>query len=201
MTETIIGITKVRAKKQVSDGDIVIDALCLIPSLQELLQDIPTLVASQHGSYILRTLMTVLSGKPLPFNSQTSTTRNGAVGRSKKSAKWKANRAGPMRSFMPTQTTDHHDIKGKGPEERIVPLPFTELLDQLIEAIDRTLCGKYGKHSKLGAGQCRSKSDDPVATGLVQIILEIEADKGKSAEPDSMMDRLLEGLVSELGKL
>jgi len=168
--------------------------------MQELVASVGSIVTSQHGSYILRTLLLVLSGKPLPFNSQTGVSANtGAAGRSKKSAKWKARRAGNMKSIIPG-STNTFDAKGKAPEQRMVPLSFSSALQTLVEAVDDALSDGHPKDSQQAAQQCRLKSDDAVTTGLIQILLELEHDAGRSEEPHSMIDRLLEGLVSQHSK-
>lgn len=100
-----------------------------------------------------------------------------------------------MRSFMPTTGSVNYDTKGKGTESRIVPVPFSTLLASLVEAIDRALCDGQPKQSKAAAQACRQKSDDPVATGLVQILLELENDRNESQSAYSLMDRLLDGLI------
>lgn len=156
-------------------------------------------MASQHGSYILRMLLVVLSGKPLPFDSHSASPYvNGALGRSKKSAKWKRNHVGQMKSFIPGSNSN--DVKGKSTENRIVPLPFAEALQRLVEAIDDALCEGHPRSSREAGQSCRLKSDDPVATGLVQILLELDYDAGQSEVENSMMDRLLEGLPTALSE-
>lgn len=182
--------------KTSDNGELPTMTESIVAFTREILLDVPSLVASQYGSYILRVLLVLLSGRVLPFNSQTSTTSASAIARSKKSARWKNNRAGGnMRSFVP-----HANIadKGKAPEKRIVPKPFENLLVDLIQAVDVALCGGFRKDSREAAQQCRQKSDDPVATGLVQVLLEIEHDQGKTQDEGSLMDRLLEGLLTEL---
>jgi hypothetical protein len=157
----------------------------LIAFTREILAGIPSLVASQHGSYILRVLLVLLSGRALPFNSHTSTTSASAIARSKKSAGWKNNRVGGhMRSFVPNANPGD---KGKAPEKRIVPKPFQDLLVEVMDAVDSALCGGFRKDSREAAQQCRQKSDDPVATGLVQVMLEIEHDQGKTQQNGSLM--------------
>ena len=176
----------------------------IISITRELLADIPSVVASQQGSYILRILLVLLSGRELPFNSHTSTTSASAIARSKKSVKWKAQKA-QMRSFLSNgavgaNSTASYQDKGKAPERRIVPPPFTALLDEVMLAIDEALSGGFPRHSKEGSQNLRMKSEDPVATGLVQVLLEIEHDLGRSEEKGSLMDRIMEGLVSEHGE-
>lgn len=162
------------------------------------------LVKSQQGSYIVRALLLVLAGKPLPFDSQSSSTSGGrqsAMARSKKSARWKAGRGagGEMRSFISDDNNAQSGTvfgKGKAPERRIVPKIFEETLDELLLALDRTLSGSKAVNSEIAQQALRIASDDPIATGLVQIMLEIENDKGRSEKQGSLMDRLLQGLIT-----
>lgn len=182
----------------VENGELPTMTEGIIAFTREILPDVPSLIASQHGSYILRVLLVLLAGRALPFNSQTSTTSASAIARSKKSAKWKNNRAGgQMKSFVPNPSLAD---KGKAPEKRIVPKPFEQLLEELMVAVDEALGGGFRKDSREAAQQCRQKSDDPVATGLVQVMLEIEHDQGKTEQKYSLMDRLLEGLITELSR-
>lgn len=171
---------------------------------QELLKDLPTLVKSQTGSYILRAVLLVLAGKPLPFDSQSTHNGKGlsAMSRSKKSARWKNNRqGGEMRSFLPTNEDNNVNSyntigKGKGPEKRIVPKIFEDTLEEMLIGLDRTLSGSKMVNSEIAQQNLRIASDDPIATGLVQIMLEIENDQGRSEKQGSLMDRLLQGLVT-----
>ena len=91
--------------------------------------------------------------------------------------------------------------KGKGPKKRLVPLPFLDILNELVASLDIALCAGSTKDTKAAAEQCRLRSDDPVTTGLVQMLLELEYDKGESASENSFMDRLLDGLITAQSKL
>lgn len=106
-----------------------------------------------------------------------------------------------MRSFLPNEqnnnaSTNYSHGKGKAPEKRIVPKIFEESLMELIVALDRTLCGSKMVNSEAAQQSLRINSDDPIATGLVQIMLEIEHDQGRSEKQGSLMDRLLQGLIT-----
>lgn len=160
---------------------------------QELTTDMSTLVKSQQGSYILRALLLVLAGQPLPFDSQSAHgSKQSAMSRSKKSASWKSNRpGGEMRSFMAPSVG-----KGKAPEKRIVPQIFEKTLDEVFNALDVALSGSKDVTTAASQQSMRISSDDPIATGLVQIMLEVEHDKGRSSIPGSLMDRLLQGLIA-----
>lgn len=158
------------------------------------------LIASQHGSYVLRNLLVVLSGRPLPFDSHTTRIARDATSRSKKAAKWKAHNVPAMRSFMPATEGASYAGKGKGPEKRIVSPAFDAALEKLFKATDKALCQGKKPSSTAGAQACRLMSDDPVATAIVQVLLEIEHQQGLSEQPHSIMDRLLEGKIAATGE-
>ena len=104
-----------------------------------------------------------------------------------------------MRSFLPA--TDAGQVseepgRNSSNETRMVPACFSRVLDDLVQGVNDVLCAGFAKDSKSAAEQCRLKADDPVTTGLVQMMLELEYDKGRSEEKNSLMDRLLEGLVT-----
>lgn len=192
-----------QASSSSSEGELPTMTECIVALSKELLKDLPTLVKSQTGSYIVRALLLVLAGKPLPFDSQTTNTGKGqsAMARSKKSARWKQNRqGGEMKSFIPTNEERSNSStsynKGKSPERRIVPKIFEEALEELLLALDRTLSESKMVNSELAQQNLRIASDDPIATGLVQIMLEIENDQGRSEKQGSLMDRLLQGLIT-----
>lgn len=202
MIECIVALTKVRTLLSVKGEGIYIKH-----NPQELLNNLPTLVKSQTGSYIVRALLLVLAGKQLPFDSQSSQqqgSRQSAMSRSKKSARWKASRggAGEMRSFVNSSENGNDPSgavfgKGKAPERRIVPKIFEECLNDLVKALDVTLSGGNRMvNSEIAQQSMRMASDDPIATGLVQIMLEIENDQGRSEKQGSLMDRLLQGLIT-----
>jgi len=104
-----------------------------------------------------------------------------------------------MRSFLPNNEDNNSTFaqgKGKAPEKRIVPKIFEDTLQELLLELDRTLSGNKMVNSEAAQQNLRIASDDPIATGLVQIILEIENDQGRSERQGSLMDRLLQGLIT-----
>jgi nucleolar protein 9 len=128
------------------------------------------------ASHILRALL-VLLAPPIAPAPAPSSSRNSNL-RSKKSAKWKA-RQGPMKNLFDETTA------GSTPKLSVIPLSFTKLARDLLTSI----------RAGLGANEVRAMAADKAASPLLQLLIELEAHVGMADEPDSLMDRVLVGMV------
>ncbi|KAG6896752.1 hypothetical protein C0992_006327 [Termitomyces sp. T32_za158] len=142
---------------------------------QEILPSFSSLLMDPFASHVVRALLILLS----PNVSPAGAVGQGTV-RSKKSAAWKA-KQGPMRSVFT-------DEKGKGKEmaSQSRPAEFKDLTRRIVNTL----------RTELGANEVRALAANKVASPGLQTLLEAEADCGMTDEPDSLMDRVMVGIIS-----
>lgn len=117
----------------------------------------------------------LVSGKPIPAEQC----------RSRKSAKWRS-KQGQLRSvFHKDQEVAEFGVGAVLP----VPTPLRMMGDRLYEALKSAWCASGGEGT-------RNAACNPVTNSLLQVLLGLETDKGEAEEPGSMVDNLLEGLVT-----
>ncbi|KAF7978355.1 hypothetical protein HWV62_1005 [Athelia sp. TMB] len=154
-------------------GELIL-AIC-----EELAPFFTQLIMDPFASHVIRALLLLLS--PLTHTSNDSSKCHSNV-RSKKSAAWKARQA-PMKSVF----ADH---KGKAAEgtnpAHSTPKAFKKAAGNFVRIL----------REELGANEVRALAADKVASPVLQILLEIEADLGLSDAPDSLMDRVLVGIIT-----
>ncbi|KAF9246872.1 armadillo-type protein [Melanogaster broomeanus] len=100
--------------------------------------------------------------------------------RSKKSTSWKA-KHGTMKSVFSND-------KGKEKEDSraMVPSEFRDAAAQFLQIL----------RDGLDANEVRALAGNKVASPLLQLVLEIEAEHGEASFPDSLMDRVLVGMIT-----
>ncbi|KAH0587095.1 hypothetical protein H2248_005913 [Termitomyces sp. 'cryptogamus'] len=142
---------------------------------EELVSSFSSLIMDPFASHVVRALLTLLS----PSVSSLGPTAQGTI-RSKKSATWKA-KQGPMRSVFT-------DEKGKGKEvvSQSRPTEFSDLARRLVDIL----------RTELGENEVRALAANKVASPGLQMLLEVEADCGMTDNPDSLMDRVMVGIIS-----
>jgi nucleolar protein 9 len=74
---------------------------------------------------------------------------------------------------------------GSTPKLSVIPLSFTKLAQDLLTSI----------RAGLGANEVRAMAADKAASPLLQLLIELEAHVGMADELDSLMDRVLVGMV------
>ncbi|KAG1836483.1 armadillo-type protein [Suillus tomentosus] len=142
---------------------------------EELAPVFTSLVMDPFASHVLRALLLLLS----PASSAASHKAQSNM-RSKKSSAWKA-RQGTMKSvFADNKSYDHID------STRSVPNEFREAATRFVRVLK----------SELSDNEVRALAANKVASPLLQLILEVEADHGESSLPGSLMDHVLVGIVT-----
>ncbi|KAJ6510238.1 armadillo-type protein [Mycena vitilis] len=143
----------------------------VIDVCEELFPVFASLVMNPFASHVIRALLLLLSP-----NLATSQETAQHVMRSKKSAAWKA-RQGPLKSVFKD---------GDNKADFTPPDAFTEAARKFVEVVRR----------ELGGNETRALAADKVASPTLQMLLAVEADQQMTEDPDSLMDRVLVGLVS-----
>ncbi|KAG2053480.1 ARM repeat-containing protein [Suillus hirtellus] len=142
---------------------------------EELAPVFTSLVMDPFASHVLRALLLLLS----PASSAASHKAQSNM-RSKKSSAWKA-RQGTMKSvFADNKSYDHID------PTRSVPNEFREAATRFVRVLK----------SELSDNEVRALAANKVASPLLQLILEVEADHGESSLPGSLMDHVLVGIIT-----
>ncbi|KAJ7873385.1 hypothetical protein B0H14DRAFT_2720506 [Mycena olivaceomarginata] len=134
----------------------------------ELFPVFASLVMNPFASHVIRALLLLLSP-----NLVASHESGQHAMRSKKSAAWKA-KQGPLKSVF-------KESDGRGDSGSYTP---PEVFTQT--ALRR----------ELDANETRALAADKVASPTLQMLLAVEADQQMTEDPDSLMDRVLVGLVS-----
>ncbi|KAG1803393.1 armadillo-type protein [Suillus subaureus] len=142
---------------------------------EELTPAFTSLVMDPFASHVLRALLLLLS----PTSSAASHKAQSNM-RSKKSSAWKA-RQGTMKSvFADDKSYDRVD------STRAVANEFHEAAIRFVRVLK----------SELSDNEVRALAANKVASPLLQLILEVEADHGESSLPDSLMDHVLVGIIT-----
>ncbi|KAG2151818.1 armadillo-type protein [Suillus cothurnatus] len=143
---------------------------------EELTPTFTSLVMDPFASHVLRALLLLLS----PTSSAASHKAQSNM-RSKKSSAWKA-RQGAMKSvFADNKSHDRVDSS-----TRAVPNEFHEAAIRFVHVLK----------SELNDNEVRALAANKTASPLLQLILEVEADHGESSLPDSLMDRVMVGIIT-----
>ncbi|KAI0052589.1 ARM repeat-containing protein [Auriscalpium vulgare] len=159
-------------------GELLTLSQLVLDLVEELTPSFSSLILDQFASHVLRALLMLLAPQAFP----TATHSSAAPVRSKKSAAWKT-KQGPLKSIF--QDTEG---KGKAPAEKQTaePSAFRNAARKLVLVLQKDL----------GENEVRSLAANKVASPVLQMLLEIEADQGLTDEPGSLMDRVLVGLIT-----
>ncbi|KAJ7638452.1 armadillo-type protein [Roridomyces roridus] len=139
----------------------------VVDMCEELFPVFSSLVMDPFASHVIRALLLLLS----PNSSQET-----APVRSKKSASWKA-KQGALKSVFK---------EADAGASTAPPEVFTGTARRFVEII----------RNELGANETRALAADKVASPTLQMLLAVEADQQMTDEPDSLMDRVLVGLIT-----
>lgn len=141
-----------------------------------MISELSSLLKDPFATHVLLALFLVVSGKPVSTEDR----------RSRKSAKWRS-KQGQLRSVF---HKDGNDIETTGETTTSpVPVPLRKMGDKLYDTIKRTWCHSAG----VGA---RSAACDSTSSGLLQVLIDLEFDKDEAEKPGSMVDYLLDGLIT-----
>ncbi|KAJ6516296.1 armadillo-type protein [Mycena sanguinolenta] len=141
---------------------------------EELFPVFASLIMHPFASHVIRALLVLLS----PNLVASHETAQHAM-RSKKSAAWKA-KQGPLNSVF----EDGDNKRDLG--NYIPPEEFPKTARKFVDVVRR----------ELDANETRALAADKVACPTLQMLLAVEADQQMTEDPDSLMDRVLVGLIS-----
>ncbi|KAJ6567278.1 armadillo-type protein [Mycena vulgaris] len=141
---------------------------------EELFPVFASLVMNPFASHVVRALLLLLSPNLVTSHETAQNTM-----RSKKSAAWKA-KQGPLKSVF-----RDGDNKGDAAVDA-PPEVFTRAARKFVEVV----------RSKLDGNETRALAADKVASPTLQMLLAVEADQQMTEDADSLMDRVLVGLIS-----
>ncbi|KAA1466051.1 ARM repeat-containing protein [Dentipellis sp. KUC8613] len=150
----------------------------VLDMVEELLPSFATLLMDPFASHVFRSLFVLLSPQLFPADSNKLQSQV----RSKKSASWKA-KQGPMKSLF---NDDKETGKADAGLGKAWPVEFRDAAKSFVQRL----------RQDLGENEVRSLAANKVASPVLQMLLEIEADNGMADEPDSLMDRVLVGLIT-----
>lgn len=142
------------------------------------------------ASHVCRALLALLVPNIFPTEQRAS------VLRSKKSAAYKA-RQGTMKSLF----------NEKSEASKAVPPKFASLAEQLMKSVGSKLSANEVRALAASSVACPVLKVDSfrniieiVLTHVLQMLLEIEAVYNLSDQPDSLADRVLDGLITQSGQ-
>ncbi|TFY55659.1 hypothetical protein EVG20_g9240 [Dentipellis fragilis] len=150
----------------------------VLDMVEELLPSFSTLLMDPFASHVFRSLLMLLSPQLFPADSNKLQSQV----RSKKSASWKA-KQGPMKSLF---NDDKEKSKADAGSGKAWPVEFRDAAKSFVQRL----------RQDLGENEVRSLAANKVASPVLQMLLEVEADNGMADEPDSLMDRVLVGLIT-----
>ncbi|KAH7888091.1 armadillo-type protein [Phlebopus sp. FC_14] len=142
---------------------------------EELRPHFTSLIMDPFASHVLRSLLFLLCPNVLPEDQATQ-----KFVRSKKSTSWKA-KQGAMKSVF-------SDDKGKDREvqKALIPSHFSDAAAAFLRIL----------RQELNENEIRALAANKVASPLLQLVLEVEADQGYTSTPGSIMDRVLVGMIT-----
>ncbi|KAK7696593.1 hypothetical protein QCA50_001251 [Cerrena zonata] len=156
------------------EGELRTLTQLLVDACEELLPSVSSLVMDSFGSHVLRALLVLLCPNLFPPEKSSAM-------RSKKSAAYKA-KQGPLKSVF-TNDSD-------APVSRVpfTPKELLPLAPRFVRAI----------RENLSENEIRALAANQVASPVLQMLLEVEADRQMADEPGSLMDCVMAGLITAL---
>ncbi|KAJ1308926.1 hypothetical protein OPQ81_004611 [Rhizoctonia solani] len=146
---------------------------------EELLPSLSQLILDPFGAHVLLSLLILLS--PQITRHPDSSHPNTSLTRSKKSAAYKS-RQGSMKSIL-----------SSGAEQTptaVVPPLFKDLAAKFVDALQEST----------DANEIRAFAANKVANPVLQAMIDLEAQQGKSDIPGSLIDSVLMGTISSLAR-
>ncbi|GJJ07712.1 hypothetical protein Clacol_001917 [Clathrus columnatus] len=161
-------------------GELLQMTQLILHNCEAILPDIIDLMRDQFASHVIRALLVLLCPSGV-FTSME--THHSPSTRSKKSAHWRS-KQGEMKSIIPAQSGSN----SSGPVESVRPEAFMDMAKRFLNHILGTL----------GGNEVRALAIDKAASPLLQMFLELETYLKQADKPDSLMDHILAGLISDL---
>ncbi|KAF8511204.1 ARM repeat-containing protein [Gautieria morchelliformis] len=164
-------------------GELFTMTQLIVNVCEDILSELPTSVHDPFASHVLRALLLLLAPRQLAMNSRPHKYAPSAS--SKKSASWKA-RIGPMKAVISNEF-DITDFAIAKRAELPTPGDFSKMASRILSQFLDVLDGN----------EVRALAVNKVSSPVLQMLLELEASLGRSDAPDSVMDRVLAGLISQ----
>ncbi|KAI0079728.1 ARM repeat-containing protein [Panus rudis PR-1116 ss-1] len=149
----------------------------ILDACDELLPSLPSLAMDPFASHVLRAILCLLC--PKLFSLQEISSKSSLV-RSKKSAAYKA-KQGPMKSVFSQDDSISRQVT-KAPKQ------FWGVLEQFISTF----------RERQDDNEVRALAANQVASPVLQMMLELEAEMKTADESGSLMDRVLHGLITTI---
>ena len=180
---------QVKSKLKAPETGSLPTMTALFTSLLTLLQPlIPSLLTNPHASPPLRLLLLVCTpGRSIPPLAGQQGKKQTSLIRSKKSGKYRKGHGVQGKSIF---SDDQIDNNGKETQFRVVPTDLAELRKRVTAEL-------LGAVSPV---EWRSMGLNEVGSAAVQLLVGLEVEDGASLSEGSLLDHLMEGLVSELGE-
>lgn len=159
-------------------GDLPAMYLLLVQACEDVMPNIQSLSEHPTAAHVLLTLFLLVSEK-------TVSTEHA---RSRKSAKWRS-KQGHLRSVFHRDQADAKDVSDSGSP---VPAPLKKMGIKLYKAIKSKWCQAPGVGT-------RNAACNPATNAFLQVLIGLEFDKGEAEQPGSMVDNLLDGLITSQG--
>jgi nucleolar protein 9 len=153
---------------------------------KDILPHLDSIVSSPSGSHVLLVILRLCFGKPIGEENV----------RSKKSTQWRS-KQGSLRSVFhakpssssETPSTPHPAPSTPADPSRRVPKKLRQKGQLVYAQMRRNWCDKNRR------GGVRSIASNPSIVVLLQLIIELEFDRGEAEVPDSLTDIILDGLL------
>ncbi|KAL5636681.1 hypothetical protein ACGC1H_000592 [Rhizoctonia solani] len=146
---------------------------------EELLPSLSQLILDPFGAHVVLSLLVLLS--PRITRHPDSLHPNTSLTRSKKSAAYKS-RQGSMKSILPSGAEQTSTA--------VVPESFKDLAAKFVDAL----------RESTDANEIRAFAANKVANPVLQAMIDLEAQQGKSDTPGSLIDSVLMGTISSLAQ-
>ncbi|CAE6396407.1 unnamed protein product [Rhizoctonia solani] len=146
---------------------------------EELLPSLSLLTIDPFGAHVLLSFLVLLS--PQITRHSDSSHSNNSLTRSKKSAAYKS-RQGSMKSIL-SSGTEQTSIA-------VVPASFKDVGSQFVDVLRQST----------DANEIRAFAANKVANPVLQAMIDLEAQQGKSDVPGSLIDSVLMGTISSLAQ-
>ncbi|KAH7343515.1 armadillo-type protein [Rhizoctonia solani] len=145
---------------------------------EELLPTLSQLILNPFGAHVLLSFLILLS--PQITRNPESSHANTSLTRSKKSAAYKS-RQGSMRSIL---------SETERASTAIVPTSFGEIAAKFVDTL----------RESTDANEIRAFAANKVANPVLQAMIDLEAQQGRSDTPGSLIDSVLMGTISSLAQ-
>ncbi|CAE6465333.1 unnamed protein product [Rhizoctonia solani] len=146
---------------------------------EELLPSVSQLILDPFGAHVLLSLLVLLA--PKITRHPDSSHPNTSLIRSKKSAAYKS-RQGSMKSILSSETDQISTT--------VVPESFKDIAARYIDLL----------RESTDANEIRAFAANKVANPVLQAMIDLEAQQGKSDTPGSLIDSVLMGTISSIAQ-